>query len=117
MASIQYSETLLFINPQNQDDFSPDFEGKDDDSYSTLQNPTKAPIISKDFLKSYTGCLKCAMILGYVSVHVQFISNHGMKNMRYKFMMIMDVKTAMAPQELLKHLKDEGDFTDTAIYI
>ncbi len=45
MAAIQYSETLL----QNQDDVSPDFEGKDDDEYSLLQNPTKTPIISKNF--------------------------------------------------------------------
>ncbi len=45
-AAIQYSETLL----QNQDDFSPDFEPSDEeDEYSHLQNPTKIPIISKDF--------------------------------------------------------------------
>jgi hypothetical protein len=41
MAAIQYSETLL----QNQDDFPPDFKGKDDDEDSLLQNPTKTPII------------------------------------------------------------------------
>ncbi len=46
-AAIQYSETLL----QNQDDFPPDFEPSDEeDEYSRLQNPTKTPIISKDFL-------------------------------------------------------------------
>ncbi len=46
-AAIQYSETLL----QNQDDFSPDFEPSDEeDVYSRLQNPTKTPIILKDFL-------------------------------------------------------------------
>jgi hypothetical protein len=44
MAAIQYSETLHDTNPHNQDDFSPDFEGKDDDGYSALQNPTNAPI-------------------------------------------------------------------------
>jgi hypothetical protein len=44
MAAIQYSETLL----QNQDDFSPELEGKDDDEYLLLQKPTKTPIISKN---------------------------------------------------------------------
>jgi hypothetical protein len=47
-AAIQYSETLL----QNQDDFSLYFEPSDEeDEYSCLQNPTKTPIISKDFLR------------------------------------------------------------------
>jgi hypothetical protein len=36
MEAIQYSETLTDTNSQNQDEFSPDFEGKDDDSYSLL---------------------------------------------------------------------------------
>jgi hypothetical protein len=45
-AAIQYSETLL----QSQDDFSPDYESKDEeDDYSRLQNPTKTPIMLKDF--------------------------------------------------------------------
>jgi hypothetical protein len=48
-ATIQYSETLL----QNHDDFSPDFEPSDEeDVYSRLQNPTKTPIILKDFLRA-----------------------------------------------------------------
>jgi hypothetical protein len=47
LEAIQYSETLV----QSQDDFSPDFEASDeDDECSCLQNPTKTPIISKDFL-------------------------------------------------------------------
>jgi hypothetical protein len=51
--AIQYSETLL----QNQDDFSPDFEPSDEeDVYSCLQNPTKTPIISKDFLRALPHC-------------------------------------------------------------
>jgi hypothetical protein len=52
MAAIQYSETLPDTNSQNQDDFPPDFEGKDNGSYLLLQNPTKAPIILKDFLRA-----------------------------------------------------------------
>jgi hypothetical protein len=55
-AAIQYSETLFDTNFQNQDVFSPDFEGKDDDSFSLLQNPTKTPIISKDFLRALPLC-------------------------------------------------------------
>jgi hypothetical protein len=47
LAAIQCSETLL----QNRDDEVPDYESKDEeDEYSHLQNPTKTPIISKDFL-------------------------------------------------------------------
>jgi hypothetical protein len=46
-AAIKYSETIL----QSQDDEVPDYEGKDEeDDYSHLQNPTKTPIIQKDFL-------------------------------------------------------------------
>jgi hypothetical protein len=45
MASIQYSEKI-----HDTDEFSPDFEGEDDDSFSLHQNPTKTPIILKDFL-------------------------------------------------------------------
>jgi hypothetical protein len=55
-AAIHYSETLSDTNLQNQDGFSPDFEGKDDDSYSLFQNSTKAPIISKDFLRTLPYC-------------------------------------------------------------
>jgi hypothetical protein len=42
MAAIQYSEKI-----HETDEFSPDFEGKDDDSFSLHQTPTKTPIISK----------------------------------------------------------------------
>jgi hypothetical protein len=52
MAAIKYSETLL----QNQDDFSPYFEGKDDNEYLLLQNPTKTPIISKKNLTALPHC-------------------------------------------------------------
>jgi hypothetical protein len=92
MAAIQYSETLL----QNQVDFPPDFEGKDDDEYLLVQNPTKTPIISKNFLERFltvqlsTGHLKCAMILGYVFVHAQSIPVYGGITIRSLFIMIMD---------------------------
>jgi hypothetical protein len=38
VAAIQYSETLL-----DTDEVSHDFEGKDNDRYFLLQNPTKTP--------------------------------------------------------------------------
>jgi hypothetical protein len=69
MAAIQYSEKV-----HDTDEFSPDFEGKDDDSFSLLQNPTKTPIISKDFLRALphcpiiTGHLKCSTNLNFVLV-------------------------------------------------
>jgi hypothetical protein len=53
LAAIQYSETLL----QSQDDEVPDYESKDEeDELSCLQNPIKAPIISKDFLRALPHC-------------------------------------------------------------
>jgi hypothetical protein len=56
-AAIQYSEILSDTNLQNQDDFSPDFEGKDDDSFPLFQNPMKSPIILKDFFRVLPLCL------------------------------------------------------------
>jgi hypothetical protein len=85
MAAIQYSETLTDTNPQNQDQISPDFEGKDDDNYSLLQNPTKAPIISKYFLRALPHCpiihwvSQSATTLNFVFVHVLFLPDHGGK--------------------------------------
>jgi hypothetical protein len=65
MAAIQYSETFLDTNLQNQDDKVPDYEPSDDDNeYSHLQNPTKAPIILKDFLRALPHC----PIIHWVSV-------------------------------------------------
>ena len=80
MAAIQYFEKI-----HDTDEFFPDFEGKDDESVPLLQNPTKTPIILKDFLRAlpavqlYTGCLKCATTLNFVFVHVQVIPDHGGK--------------------------------------
>jgi hypothetical protein len=67
-AAIQYSVTLL----QSQDDFPLDFEPSDEeDVYSHLQNPTKTPFISKDFLRVLPLC----PIIHWAS-HVQFHPNH-----------------------------------------
>jgi hypothetical protein len=112
MAAIQYSKTVTDTNAQIQDDFSPDFEGKDDASYSALQNPTKAPIISKDFLRALPHCpnihwvpqmcINPKLCFCPCSIHsrpwrdinkISIHDNHGCK------------LTAMTPQELLKHLK------------
>jgi hypothetical protein len=51
MAAIQYSEKI-----HSTDEFTPDFEGKDDNSFSLLQNPTKTPIILEDFLGALHHC-------------------------------------------------------------
>ncbi len=58
----------------------------------TLQRP---PSSQKLFLERFltvqlsTGCLKCAMILGFVFVHVQNIPVHGGITVTYLFIMIM----------------------------
>jgi hypothetical protein len=86
-AAIHYLETLSDTNLQNQDDCSPDFEGKDDDSFSLLQNPTETPSSQKIFIERflsvqlYTGHFKCATTLNFVFVHVQVIPDHGKKGL------------------------------------
>jgi hypothetical protein len=90
MAAIQYSEKI-----HATDEFSPDFEGEDDDSCSLLQITTTTPIILEDFLECFltvqlsTGYLKCSTTLNFVFVHVQSIPVHGGKTIRSLFMVIM----------------------------
>jgi hypothetical protein len=80
MAAIQYSEEI-----HATDEFTPDFEGKDDDSFPsfrTLQRPPSSWKISLErFLtvQSSTGHLSCAKTLNFVFVHVQVIPDHGGK--------------------------------------
>ncbi len=118
MAAIQYSKKV-----HDTDEVSPDFDGIVDDSFPLLQNPTKPPIISKDFLRALPHC----PIIHWASqmsnnpklcfVHIQFIPDHG----RGKKIFIHDDHKckigAMTSQELLKRLKNEGDYTHTAISI
>jgi hypothetical protein len=91
MAAIQYSQKI-----HETDEFSPDFEGKDDDSFSLHQNPTKTPSSWEIFLERFltvqlsTGHLKYAMILGFVFVHVQSIPVHGGITITSLFIMITD---------------------------
>ncbi len=78
MAAIQYSEEI-----HDTDEFSSDFEDKDDDSHPLLWNHTKTPIITKDFLRVLPHC----PIIYWASQmcnnpklcfeHVQFIPDHG----------------------------------------
>ncbi len=120
-AAILYSETLL----QSQDDEGPDYKPSDEeDVYSRLQNPTKTPIISKDFLKALPLC----PIIHWVS---QMTNNpklcfcpcsNSSQPWREKNNIFIDddhecKATAMTPQELLRHLKNEGDSTHKAISI
>jgi hypothetical protein len=51
MAAIQYSEKI-----HATDEFTSDFQGEDNDSFSLLQNPTKTTIILKDFLRAFPHC-------------------------------------------------------------
>ncbi len=121
LAAIRYSESLL----QSQDDEVPDYEGKDEeDELSCLQNPTKAPIISKNFLRALPHCpiihwafqMKNNPKLCFCPCsnssqpwrekhNIFFDDDHGCK------------ATAMTPQELLRYLKNESDSTHTAISI
>jgi hypothetical protein len=57
-----WQKIKYFENSHATDEFTPDFEGKDDDNYSLLQNPTKTPIISKDFFRVLPHCpiIHCA---------------------------------------------------------
>jgi hypothetical protein len=117
----QYSETLV----QSQDDFSPDFEVSDeDDEYSHLQNPTKTPIISKDFLRVLPHCPIihwASQMKNYPKFCFCPCSNSSQPWRGKKKIFINGnhgcKATAMTPQELLRHLKNEGDSTHTAISI
>ena len=118
LAAIQYSE-----KKHELDEFSPDFD-KDDDSFSLLQNPTKTPIISKDFLRALPHC----PIIHWAS---QMKNNpklcfcpcsNSSQPWREKSNILIDddhgcKATAMTPQELLKHLKTAGDSTHAAIFV
>ncbi len=89
-------------------------------AFRTLQRP---PLSQKIFLECFltvqlsTGRLKCGTTLNFVFVHVQFHPNHGGK----KYIVIDDdhgcKATAMTPQELLKHLTNQVDYTHTTISI
>jgi hypothetical protein len=120
-AAIQYSENFL----QNPDDFSPDFEPSDEeDEYSRLQNPTKTPIISKDFLRALPHCLIihwASQMCNNPQLCFCPCSSHS-RPWREKKNIFNDddhgcKATAMTLQELLKHLKTEGDSTHTAIFV
>jgi hypothetical protein len=118
-AAIKYSETLL----QSQDDEVPDYEGKDEeDDYSRLQNPTKTPIISKDFLRALPHC----RIIHWAS---QMKNNpklcfcpcsNSSQPWRENSNILIDddhgcKATAMTPQELLRHLNKEKLFIYLAL--
>ncbi len=120
-AAIQYSETLL----QSQDDEGPDYEPSDEeDVYSCLQNPTKTPIISKDFLKVLPLCPIihwASQMKNNPKLYFCPCSNSSQPWREKNIIFIDDdhgcKTTAKTPQELLRHLKNEGDSTHTAISI
>jgi hypothetical protein len=108
MAKIQYSENI-----HDTDEFSPDFEGKDDDSFSLLQNPTKTPIILNDFLRALPLC----PIIHWVSQMFNKpklcfcpCSKHSSPWRENNKIFIHDDHECkmglMTPQELLKNLKN-----------
>ncbi len=121
LAEIQYSETII----QSQDDDIPDYEGKDEeDDYSHLQNCTKIPIVSKDFLRALPHC----SIIHWASQMCDDprlcfcpCSKHSSPWRDSKNIFIHHdhgcKATAMTPQELWKHLKTVGDSTHTAIFV
>ncbi len=93
MTTIQYFETPL----QNKVDEVHDYEpSDDDDEYSCLQNPTKAPIISKDYLRALPHC----PVIHWASqmcndpklcfCPLSIASKPWREKMMYQFMMIMD---------------------------
>ncbi len=119
MAAIQYSEKI-----HETDELSTDFEGKDDDSFSILQNSKKTSIILKDFLRALPHC----PIIHWLSQMCNGprlcfcpCSRHSSPWRENNKIFIHDIHECkvglMTPQELLKHLKNKGDYTHTAIYI
>ncbi len=69
-------------------------------------------------VQSSTGHLKCLMIPSFIFVHVASIPNCGEIKEILQFIMIMYVKAIpWTPNELMKHLSDQGDHSNKAIYI
>ncbi len=119
MAAIQYSEKI-----HETDEFSPDFEGKDDDSFSLHRNPTKTPIILKNFLRVLPHCPIIHWAsqmwddprLCFCPCSKHFSSWRDNNNIfiHHDHGCMVGL---MTPQELLRHLRSEGDATHTAISI
>jgi hypothetical protein len=67
-------------------------------SYHAFRNLQRPPSSQTIFLERFltvqlsTGLPKCAMILGYVFVHVQSIPVHGGKTIRSLFIMIINAR-------------------------
>ncbi len=121
LAAIQYSETLL----QNQDDEVPDYEPSDEeDEYSCLQNPTKTPIILKDFciLLSHFPIIQWAsQMCNDPMLCACPCLKHSSPWRENNDILIHDDHECkvglMTPQDLLQHFTSEGDSTHTAISI
>jgi hypothetical protein len=120
MEAIQYSEKT-----HDKDEFSPDFEDKYDDSLSLLQNPTKTPIlISKDVLRALLHCLiihGASQMFNKPNCGFRPCSKHSRPWRETNKIFIHDNHECkmglMTPQELLKLLKNQGDFSHTAVYV
>jgi hypothetical protein len=119
MAAIQYSE----INHET-DEFFPDSEDKDYDNFSLHQNPTKTPIIAKNFLRALPYC----PIIHWVSQMCNYPwlcfcpcskNSSPWRDNKNNFIHHDHgcMVGLMTPQELLQHLRSEGDATHTAISI
>ncbi len=121
LAAIQYSETLL----QNQDDEVPDYEPSDEeDEYSHLQNPTKTPIILKDFLRALPHCpiihwasQRCNDPMLCVCPCSKYSSPWRDNNNIFIHHDHECKVGLMTPQDLLQHLRSEGNSTHTALSI
>jgi hypothetical protein len=121
LAAIQYLDRLL----PTQDDEGPDYEPSDDkDEYSRLQNHTKIPIISNDFLRALPHCpiIHWASQMKNKPKLCFCPCSNSPQPWREKSNILIDddhgcKATAMTPQELLRHLKNEGDCAHTAISI
>ncbi len=119
MAAIQYSEKI-----HETDEFSPDFEGKDDDRFSLHQNPTKTPIISKKKLRALPHCPIihwASQVCNDPRLCFCSYSKHSSPWRDNNNIFIHHdhgcMVGLMTPQELLQILKSEGDATQTAISI
>jgi hypothetical protein len=116
MAAIQYSEKI-----HETDEFSPDFEGKDDDSCSLHQKPTKTSIILKKFLRALPYCpiihwasQMCndpRLCFCPRSKHSSPWRDNNNILIHYDHGCMVGL---MTPQELLHHLRSEGNATHTA---
>jgi hypothetical protein len=118
-AAIEFSKTLEGINSQFDHDKS-----DSDNDYGHVQNPTKAKIVSNNFLKVLPECPTIHWptqmfndpLLGFCSCSTNTKPWRGKTKVSIHPDHVCKSKN-MTPNQLMSYLKDKGDSTHKAILV